>query len=161
MNSEAYEVMETEIQKGSYTELEAKNILTQIYAKKMLSNEEYNELMDSATELSANTEDGEWRNSFKALEERVKKNEEDIKLIRQKLSEEGTEVPEPDTGATGTEFDPITAYAGMLYMPNLYYKDPVDNQIYKARDTLPEEGQRLDLTPKDAVNVYFDFVRVS
>ncbi|MDM8237143.1 hypothetical protein [[Ruminococcus] torques] len=161
MNSEAYEVMKTEIQKGSYTELEAKNILTQIYAKKMLSNEEYNELMDSATELSANTEDGEWRNSFKALEERVKKNEEDIKLIRQKLSEEGTEVPEPDTGATGTEFDPITAYAGMLYMPNLYYKDPVDNQIYKARDTLPEEGQRLDLTPKDAVNVYFDFVRVS
>lgn len=161
MNSEAYEVMKTEIQKGSYTELEAKNILTQIYAKKMLSNEEYNELMDSATELSANTEDGEWRNSFKALEERVKKNEEDIKLIRQKLSEEGTEVPEPDTGATGTEYDPITAYAGMLYMPNLYYKDPVDNQIYKARDTLPEEGQRLDLTPKDAVNVYFDFVRVS
>lgn len=161
MNSEAYEVMKTEIQKGSYTELEAKNILTQIYAKKMLSNEEYNELMDSATELSANTEDGEWRNSFKALEERVKKNEEDIKLIRHKLSEEGTEVPEPDTGATGTEFDPITAYAGMLYMPNLYYKDPVDNQIYKARDTLPEEGQRLDLTPKDAVNVYFDFVRVS
>lgn len=161
MNSEAYEVMKTEIQKGSYTELEAKNILTQIYAKKMLSNEEYNELMDSATELSANTEDGEWRNSFKALEERVKKNEEDIKLIRQKLSEEGTEVPEPDTGATGTEFDPITAYAGMLYMPNLYYKDPVDNQIYKARDTLPEEGQRLDLTPKDAVNVYFDFIRVS
>lgn len=161
MNSEAYEVMKTEIQKGSYTELEAKNILTQIYAKKMLSNEEYNELMDSATELSANTEDGEWRNSFKALEERVKKNEEDIKLIRQKLSGEGTEVPEPDTGATGTEFDPITAYAGMLYMPNLYYKDPVDNQIYKARDTLPEEGQRLDLTPKDAVNVYFDFVRVS
>ena len=161
MNSEAYEVMKTEIQKGSYTEIEAKNILTQIYAKKMLSNEEYNELMDSATELSANTEDGEWRNSFKALEERVKKNEEDIKLIRQKLSEEGTEVPEPDTGATGTEFDPITAYAGMLYMPNLYYKDPVDNQIYKARDTLPEEGQRLDLTPKDAVNVYFDFVRVS
>ena len=161
MNSEAYEVMKTEIQKGSYTELEAKNILTQIYAKKMLSNEEYNELMDSATELSANTEDGEWRNSFKALEERVKKNEEDIKLIRQKLSEEGSEVPEPDTGATGTEFDPITAYAGMLYMPNLYYKDPVDNQIYKARDTLPEEGQRLDLTPKDAVNVYFDFVRVS
>lgn len=161
MNSEAYEVMKTEIQKGSYTELEAKNILTQIYAKKMLSNEEYNELMDSATELSVNTEDGEWRNSFKALEERVKKNEEDIKLIRQKLSEEGTEVPEPDTGATGTEFDPITAYAGMLYMPNLYYKDPVDNQIYKARDTLPEEGQRLDLTPKDAVNVYFDFVRVS
>ena len=161
MNSEAYEVMKTEIQKGSYTELEAKNILTQIYAKKMLSNEEYNELMDSATELSANTEDGEWRNSFKALEERVKKNEEDIKLIRQKLSEEGTKVPEPDTGATGTEFDPITAYAGMLYMPNLYYKDPVDNQIYKARDTLPEEGQRLDFTPKDAVNVYFDFVRVS
>ena len=161
MNSEAYEVMKTEIQKGSYTELEAKNILTQIYAKKMLSNEEYNELMDSATELSANTEDGEWRNSFKALEESIKKNEEDIKLIRQKLSEEGTEVPEPDTGATGTEFDPITAYAGMLYMPNLYYKDPVDNQIYKARDTLPEEGQRLDLTPKDAVNVYFDFVRVS
>ena len=161
MNSEAYEVMKTEIQKRSYTELEAKNILTQIYAKKMLSNEEYNELMDSATELSANTEDGEWRNSFKALEERVKKNEEDIKLIRQKLSEEGTKVPEPDTGATGTEFDPITAYAGMLYMPNLYYKDPVDNQIYKARDTLPEEGQRLDLNPKDAVNVYFDFVRVS
>lgn len=161
MNSIAYKAMKAEMEKGTYTEIEAKNVLTQMYAKKMLSDEEYNELMDTATGLSANTDEGEWNNRFVALEERVEKNEEEITAIKDKMSESGTEVPEPDTGATGTEFDPITAYAGMLYMPGLYYKDPVDNQIYKARDTLPAEGQRLDLIPKDAVNVYFDFVRVS
>ena len=161
MKSIAYETMKEQIELKTYTEIEAKETLTVMYAQKMLTKEEYDDLMESAGSLNANTADGEWRNDFTALEERVKKNAEDIVLIKKTISEGGTEVPEPDTGAAGTEFDPITAYAGMLYMPNLYYKDPVDNQIYKARDTLPEEGQRLDLTPKDAVNVYFDFVRVS
>lgn len=161
MKSIAYETMKEQIELKTYTEIEAKETLTVMYAQKMLTKEEYDELMESAGSLNANTADGEWRNDFTALEERVKKNEENIALIKKTISEGGTAVPEPDLGADGTEFDPITAYAGMLYMPNLYYKDPVDNQIYKARDTLPEEGQRLDLTPKDAVNVYFDFVRVS
>lgn len=45
--------------------------------------------------------------------------------------------------------------------------NPTDDQLiqvgYKpiTETPMPEEGQRLDLTPKDAVNVYFDFVRVS
>lgn len=161
MKSVAYEAMKSQMEQGTYTEIEAKNTLTQMYAKKMLTDDEYSELMEMATGLSANTNAGEWNNKFIALEERVKKNEDDIALIKQIMSEGGTEVPEPDLGADGTEFDPITAYAGMLYMPGLYYKDPEDGQIYKARDTLPEEGIRLDLIPKNAVNVYFDFVRVS
>lgn len=159
MTSVAYDTMKSEMQKGSYTEIEAKNVLTQMYAKKMLSDDEYNELMDSATELKANTDIGEWNNKFTALEERVKKNEEDIALIKQTMLEGGTEVPEPDLGSDGTEFDPITAYAGMLYMPGLYYKDPEDGQIYKARDTLPAEGERIDVIPHNAVNIYFDYVR--
>lgn len=159
MTSVAYDTMKSEMQKGSYTEIEAKNVLTQMYAKKMLSDDEYNELMDSATELKANTDIGEWNNKFTALEERVKKNEEDIALIKQTMLEGGTEVPEPEPEADGSEFNPITAYAGMLYMPGLYYKDPEDGQIYKARDTLPAEGERIDVIPHNAVNVYFDFVR--
>lgn len=163
MYSTAYTAMKEEMSKGTYTEVEAKNTLTVMYSKKMLTEEEYTELMDVATGLNANSSEGEWRIELTKLEERVKKNEEDIALIKQTISEGGTEVPEPEPGADGSEFDPIEAYRGMLYYPGLYYKDPEDTQIYKCRDDrgdVTEEGVRLDYLPHELVNIYFYFVRV-
>lgn len=164
MNSIAYTAMKSEMEKGTYTEVDAKNTLTTMYAKQMLTKEEYEELMDYATSLNANSSAGEWRNQFTALEERVKKNEEEIALIKQTISDGGTEVPEPEEGATGTEFDPIEAYRGMVYYKDKYYTDPERNnevyQCFRDSDTEPGTGIRLDYLPHELVNIYFYFTRV-
>lgn len=46
MNSIAYTAMKAEMQKGTYTEIEAKERLTTMYSQKMLASEEYTELME-------------------------------------------------------------------------------------------------------------------
>lgn len=164
MNSLAYNAMKTEMEKGNYTEVEARETLTTMYAQKMLSSEEYSELMELAGTLNANTSDGEWRNMFTALEERVKANETNIQLIKEKLSEGGTEVPEPEEGATGSENDPIDTYRGMTYYKDKYYRDSEDGQVYQCyrdSDSEPGTGIRLDYLPHELVNIYFYFVRVS
>lgn len=164
MYSTAYTAMKDEISKGTYTEVEAKNTLTVMYSKKMLTEDEYTELMDVATGLNANSSEGEWRNAFTALEERVKKNEEDIALIKQTISEGGSEVPEPEPGADGSKFEPIEAYRGMTYYKDKYYTDPGKNNevylCYRDSDTDPGSGIRLDYLPHELVNIYFYFVRV-
>lgn len=164
MKSVAYEAMKAEMEKGTYTEIEAKETLTTMYAQKMLSSEEYTELMESASGLNANTSEGEWRNAFMALEERVKKNENYIASIKQVIEEGGTVVPEPEPGADGTEFDPITAYRGMTYYKDKYYSDPEKNnevyQCFRDSDTEPGTGIRLDYLPHELVNIYFYFIMV-
>lgn len=160
----AYDAMTAEIEKGTYTEIEAKNAITVMYSKKMLSEDEYNTLMDKATELSANTSDGELNNRLVAIEESLSDLKTEVEAIKQTIEEGGTVVPEPEPEADGSEFNPITAYAGMKYVPGLYYKDPNDGQIYKMRDDradVPQEGLRLDYVPSQLVNIYFYFVRVS
>lgn len=160
----AYDAMIAEMEKGTYTEIEAKNAITVMYAKKMLSEDEYNTLMDKATELSANTSDGELNNRLVAIEESVAALKTELEAIKQTIEEGGTVVPEPEPEADGSEFNPITAYAGMNYVPGKYYKDPNDGQIYKMRDDrgdVPPEGIRLDYIPSQLVNIYFYFVRVS
>lgn len=165
MNSIAYTAMKAEMQKGTYTEIEAKERLTTMYAQKMLASEEYTELMELASTLNANTSEGEWRNSFTALEERVKKNEDEIALIKQALQDGEITVPEPEEPTEdGTEFNPITAYRGMTYCKDKYYKDPEkNNEVYlciRDNDTEPGTGTRLDYMPHELVNIYFNFVRV-
>lgn len=162
--SVAFDAMTAEIEKGTYTEIEAKNAITVMYSKKMLSDDEYNTLMDKATELSANTSDGELNNRLVAIEESVANLKTEVEAIKQAIEEGGTVVPEPEPEADGSEFNPITAYAGMKYIPGKYYKDPNDGQIYKMREDLgnvPPEGLRLDYVPSQLVNIYFYFVRVS
>lgn len=160
----AYDAMIAEMEKGTYTEIEAKNRSTVMFVKKMLSEDEYNTLMDKATELSANTSDGELNNRLVAIEENVAALKTELEAVKQAVEEGGTVVPEPEPEADGSEFKPITAYAGMNYKPGLYYKDPNDGQIYKMRDDrgdVPPEGIRLDYVPSQLVNIYFYFVRVS
>ena len=164
MHSNAYTAMSSEMSKGTYTEVEAKTTLTTMYAQKMLTDDEYTELMEMAGTLSANTADGETNVRFTAIEERVKALEDEVARIKTAIEEGGTVVPEPEPGATGGEFDPIDAYRGMTYTKDLYYRDSEDGQVYKCfrdNDASPGTGVRLDYLPHELVNIYFYFVRVS
>lgn len=164
MHSSAYNAMQTEMSKGTYTEVEAKTTLTTMYAQKMLTDDEYTELMEAAGKLSANTADGDTNVRFTAIEERIKALEDEVARIKAAIEEGGTVVPEPEPGATGSEFDPIDAYRGMVYTKDLYYRDSEDGQIYKCfrdNDSAPGTGVRLDYLPHELVNIYFYFIRVS
>lgn len=164
MHSNAYNAMSSEMNKGTYTEVEAKTTLTTMYAQKMLTDAEYTELMEAAGKLSANTDTGETNVRFTALEERVKALEDEVARIKTTIEEGGTVVPEPEPGPDGSEDNPIDAYRGMVYYKDLYYRDSEDGQVYKCfrdNDASPGTGVRLDYLPHELVNIYFYFVRVS
>lgn len=164
MHSNAYTAMSSEMGKGNYTEVEAKNTLTSMYAQKMLTDDEYTELMEAAGKLSANTADGETNVRFTALEERVKALEDEVARIKTAIEEGGTVVPEPEPGPDGSEDNPIDASRGMVYYKEKYYRDSEDGQVYKCfrdNDASPGTGVRLDYLPHELVNIYFYFVRVS
>lgn len=59
MSSLAYEGMKTQINRGNYTEVEAKQTITQLYIKKMITENEYNSLMNLSDGLNQNTNIGE------------------------------------------------------------------------------------------------------
>lgn len=164
MHSNAYNAMQTEMSKGTYTEVEAKTTLTTMYAQKMLTDDEYTELMEAAGKLSANTDAGETNVRFTAVEERVKALEAEVARIKTAIEEGGTVVPEPEPVPDGSEDNPIDAYRGMTYTKDLYYRDSEDGQVYKCfrdNDASPGTGVRLDYLPHELVNICFYFVRVS
>lgn len=164
MHSAAYSAMKTEMSKGTYTEVEAKTTLTTMYAQKMLTDDEYTELMEMAGTLSANTADGETNVRFTAIEERVKALEDEVARIKTAIEEGGTVVPEPEPGPDGSADSPIDASRGMVYYKEKYYRDSEDGQVYKCfrdNDASPGTGVRLDYLPHELVNIYFYFVRVS
>lgn len=163
MNSTAYEAMKTQMNAGNYTEVEAKETLTRMYAQKMLNAEEYEELMEQAGQLNANTDTGNTNTRITALEEAAKTLSDDIARIKTTIEEGGTVIPEPEPGATGGEFDPIEAYRGMTYVKDKYYRDSEDGQIYQCfrdSDSEPGTGIRLDYLPHELINIYFYFTRI-
>lgn len=164
MHSNAYIAMSSEMGNGNYTEVEAKNTLTSMYAKKMLTDDEYTELMEAAGKLSANTDTGQTNARITAVEDRVKALEDEMALVKKALEDGGTVLPEPEPGPDGSEDNPIDAYRGMTYTKDLYYRDSEDGQVYKCfrdNDASPGTGVRLDYLPHELVNIYFYFVRVS
>ena len=165
MSSLAYEGMKTQINRGNYTEVEAKQTITQLYIKKMITGEEYNTLMSLATQLNPNSDNGEVMNRIIALDERITEMETRVTKIEDVLKQSGEitdpEEPEP-TIEEGTITNPIMAYAGMLYYPGKYYKDPNDGNTYlcmERADVNKEEGIRLYYVPSQLVNIYFTIVQ--
>lgn len=164
MNSPVYNDMVNLMDQGEYTEVEAKQAISKLFAYKQLTEDEYDELMEKANGLSANTPSGEIKTRIYTLEQNYKTLSEDIAAIKKTISEGGTTVPEPEPGATGGEFDPIEAARGMTYYKDKYYKDPEDGQIYmcyRDSDTEPGSGIALNYLPHELVNIYFYFTRVS
>lgn len=164
MNSPIYTTINNLIERGEYTEVEAKNIISMQHAYKQLTDEEYEDLMEKANSLSVNTPSGEFNTRVVALEKAVDEIKTEIANIKTAISEGGTVVPEPEPGATGEELDPIEAARGMTYYKDKYYKDPEDGQIYQCfrdSDSEPGTGVALNYLPHELVNIYFYFTRVS
>lgn len=164
MNSPVYNDMVNLMDQGEYTEVTAKQAISKLFAYKQLTENEYEELMEKANSLSANTPSGEIETRIYTLEQNYKTLSEDIAAIKKIISEGGTTVPEPEPGATGEEFDPIEAARGMTYYKDKYYKDPEDGQIYQCfrdSDSEPGTGVALNYLPHELVNIYFYFTRVS
>lgn len=162
MNSIAYSAMLEQMDKGAYTEVSAKNTLTVMFAKQMLIKDEYDELMDKASELSINTDTGELNIRLVSLEKDVAALKEQVAALL-----EGTDVEDPtetEPKSDGSEYNPITAYRGMTYYKDKYYKDSEDNQVYlctRDSDSEPGTGVSLNYLPHELVNIYFNYVRLS
>lgn len=159
MSSLAYEGMKTQINRGNYTEVEAKQAITQLYIKKMITEKEFNALMNLSDGLNSNTNIGEVQIEIVEIKEQIETIKTEIETIKQKLEESDTVVPEPEpTEQDGnTPEKAIDAYAGMLYYKGKYYKDPADNSIYVCMDRadVTDEGVRLYYTPSQLVGIYF------
>ena len=161
MSSLAYEGMKTQINRGSYTEVEAKQAITQLYIKKMITEKEFNTLMNLSDGLNPNTNNGEIQIEIVEIKEQIETIKTEIETIKQKLEEGGTVVPESEPEPTeqdgSTPEKAIDAYAGMLYYKGKYYKDPTDNKVYVCMDRadVTEEGVRLYYTPSQLVGIYF------
>lgn len=164
MDSSAYTAMIDQINKGAYTEVSAKKTIVDIYARQQLTSEEYNDLMDRANALAANTSDGDTLTRIVALEIAVQTLNDEVQRIRETVEQGGGVVPEPEPGQTGGVDDPIDAVRGMTYYKDKYYRDPDDGQVYKCfrdSDTEPGSGVALSYLPHELVNIYFYFERVS
>lgn len=162
MNSIAYSAMLEQMDKGAYTEVSAKNTLTVMFAKQMLTKEEYDELMDKATELNVNTDAGEVNIRLVALEKDVSTLKKQVAALMESIDVEGPAETEPKPD--GSEYNPIAAYRGMTYYKDKYYKDSEDNQVYlctRDSDSEPGTGVSLNYLPHELVNIYFNYVRLS
>lgn len=161
IRSEAYNAMLEEMKKGTYTEAPAKKVISNLYIKKMLTDEEYGLLMEEASKLSVNTEEGNVNNRITALDERITSVEKEVQTIKEVIAEGGTDIHEPEPGAEGTKEDPIEAYKGMMYFKDKYCRDPEDSKVYKCfrdSDSEPGSGVRLDYLPHDLKSIYFEEV---
>lgn len=155
MNSTAYTAMIQQMEAGAYTEVSAKTTISNLYARQMLTADEYSELMEKADTLAVNFEDGDMLARIVALESSIKSLSDEVAAVKTAVEQGGGTVTEPPAGQTGAEMDPIDAVAGMTYTENLYYRDPTNGEVYKCIKTV--EGWAG--LPHEAVNIYFNWAR--
>ena len=154
MNSAAYSLMLEQMEAGTYTEVEAKETLDSFLAYKRITKEEYEELMEKASGLATNSEDGQTLARIVALESAVKTLREQVDAIKQAVEQGGTTVIDPEQGQTGNAGDPIDACKGMYYEKDKYYRDPTNKEVYVCTVSVAYAG-----LPHEAVNVYFNWAR--
>lgn len=95
---------------------------------------------------------------YTQLEKRIEVLENEIELIKQTISEGGGEVP-PIEIPDGSKENPITAYAGMTYYKDKYYKE--EENVYlctRDSDSEPGSGIVLNYLPSQLVGIYFSLV---
>ena len=154
MNSEIYTTMMEQMEAGAFTEVAAKKTINKFFARQQISEDEYDELMDKADALAANTADGDTLARIVALESSVKTLSNEVAAIKTAVEQGGGTVTEPSTGQTGAEEDPIDAVAGMSYEKDKYYRDPTNKEVYICTVSVAYAG-----LPHEAINVYFNWVR--
>lgn len=155
-----YEDLKQLITDKMYTIVECQNMLNNYYKHKQLSDEEYDELMEMSKELEANNSDDELQAKFTVIDKRFESLEKEIANIKQAIEDGDLTVP-PIEEADGSEFNPITAYAGLYYKKDLYYLDQTNNEVYRCinREDIGEDGVQLFNLPHELVNIYFYWVR--
>ena len=154
MNSENYTTMMEQMEAGTFTEVAAKKTINKLFARQQITEGEYDELMDKADTLAANTEDGDTLSRIVELESSVKTLQEQVSAIKQAVEGGSTVIPDVRPAQTGAEMDPIDAVAGMSYEKDKYYRDPTNKEVYICTVDVAYAG-----LPHDAVNVYFNWVR--
>lgn len=158
-----YNKLKEYMENGYYTIVQCQSILNNMYARKQLSDEEYDELMEMSKELEANNVDDALNAQFIVIDKRFESLEKEIANIKQAVEDGDSTVP-PLEEADGTEFNPIEAYSGLYYKAGLYYfeyKNKNQIEVYKCRDLEDTQGdgkQLYDL-PSSLINIYFDWVR--
>lgn len=161
MHSNVYNLMVQQMDAGAYTEINAKITIDNFYGRQQITHKEYEDLMDRANELDANTRDDEINIRLVNLENDVETLKKQVKAI---LND--TEIKDPtesEIKPDGSAMSPIMAYRGMTYYKDKYYRDSEDNQIYlctRDNDTEPGEGVALNYLPHELVNTYFNFYSV-
>lgn len=158
MSTIAYTSMKEQMNKGAFTEISAKDTINNLYIRQAITSDEYDELMDMANKLNANSDDGELNIRLVAIETDIKELKNEVKLIKEAVESGSTEIPEPEPDPTGGPDDPITAYRGMTYFKDKYYSDPEDSNIYlctRDSDTEPGSGVALSYLPHELVGIYF------
>lgn len=154
MDSISYTAMVEQMEKGAYTEVNAKNTINKLFARQQITESEYDDLMDKADALAANTADGDTLARIVALESSVKTLTDEVDALKTAVKQGGGTVTEPSAGQTGAEMDPIDAVAGMSYVKDKYYRDPANGEVYICTVDVAYAG-----LPHEAVNVYFNWVR--
>lgn len=154
MHNEIYTILITMMEQGSYTQVTARKAIGKVYAYRLITDEECDELMAKASTLDVNADDEDLLVRLVSLEESVKSLTEQISAIRQAVEQGGTTVPETQPTQTGAEDDPIDAVTGMGYQKDKYYRDPTNGEVYLCTETVSYAG-----LPHEAVNIYFNWVR--
>lgn len=158
MNSVAYTSMKAEMEKGTYTEVSAKNTINNFYAKQQITSEEYSELIEIANSLNPNTEEGQFESRIVAIEKNIEKIKIEITSIKEAIENSSSTVTTPEEPTGEDDSDAITAYRGMTYYRDKYYKDPEDNKTYicfRDSDIEPGTGIVLYYLPHELINIYF------
>ena len=156
-----YDDIKQMIEEKVYTIVQCQNMLNNYYKHMQLTDEQYDELMELSKGLEPNNPDDYLDARFEIINQEIEAIKSRLETITQTIEGAGTVVP-PVEEADGSEFNPITAYKGLYYKANLYYLDPINNEVYKCRETeetLQSEGKQLTNLPHELVNVYFDWVR--
>lgn len=162
MHTTMYKNLKQLIENRFYTVVQAQEVLNDFRAKLQITSEEYDELWELIKDLEVNTSDDQQNIRFTKIENDILTIKQEIQAIKDKLAESGTVVPEPEPTEDGTEFNPITAQAGMKYYKDKYYLDPSNNEVYlciRDSDTEPGTGVELAYLPSQLVNIYFNWVR--
>lgn len=154
MHSEIYTILVTMMEQGAYTQVTARNAVSKVYAYQQISDDEYEDLMSKADQLSVNTPDGNVISRIVSLEKSVEELQEQVSSIKHAVEEGSTNVPDTQPEQDGTEFNPIDAIAGMSYDKDKYYRDPTNKEVYLCTVSVAYAG-----LPHEAVNVYFNWVR--
>lgn len=135
-----------------YTYTECQNMLNNYYKHKQLTDDQYDELMELAKELEANSADDELMGKINAMAHEIESLKQDVEALKNQ-----SEIP--PSAEDGSESNPFVAYRGMTYIKGKYYLDTSDNKIYLCVRNDIEGGQELNYLPSELKNNYFKFVK--